>query len=78
MWTVYTAQKQNFFIASFPQTSETLAQVSLAFFPNFTQNLMSIRCSKHRSLIFATRRVEKNTSYQRHNFHTAGVNVFKS
>jgi hypothetical protein len=34
---------------------EHFTSVTLVF-PNFTQNLMSIRCSKNRSLIFATRR----------------------
>jgi uncharacterized protein YktB (UPF0637 family) len=45
------------FIASSPWASEeSIAQVSLASFHNFTQNLMLIHCSKNRSLIFATRR----------------------
>jgi len=37
---------------------------------------MSIRCSKNRLLISATRC--SNTFYQRHNFHTTGVNALKS
>jgi hypothetical protein len=46
----------DFFIAFSPYASESTAQVSLAFFPNFTQNLMLIGCSKNRSHVFATRR----------------------
>jgi len=50
--------------------------VSTAFFPNFTQNLMLILCSKNRTLIFPTN-VETYTSYQRQNFHITGVNMLK-
>jgi len=42
-----------------PQVSESIAQLSLVFIPNFAQNSMFIRCSKNLSLIFQTRR--KNT-----------------
>jgi hypothetical protein len=53
----YTSLKKtlDFLRASPPQASESIEQVSLAFIPNFTQNLMLICCSKNRSFIFATR-----------------------
>jgi hypothetical protein len=50
---------------------KNIAQVSLAFFPNFTQTLILICCSKNRSLIFATRR--RIT----HDLHTTGVNTLQ-
>jgi len=53
---LYHSETPDFFIAFPPYVSESTAQVSLAFFPNFTQNVMLIRFSKNRSLIFATRR----------------------
>jgi len=71
-------KKLYFSIVPPPQDSKSNAQVSLALFPNFTQNLMLICCSKNRSLILATRRRNTLTSYQRHNFHTTGVNAMKS
>jgi len=52
---------------------ESTAQVTLAFFPNFTQNQMLILCSKSRSVIDVV-----HTSYQRHNQHTTGSNALKS
>jgi hypothetical protein len=36
----------DFFIASHPLGAESIAQVSVAFFPNLTQNLMLIHFSK--------------------------------
>jgi hypothetical protein len=66
------ATHKDFFIAS-----ESIAQVSLASFPNFTQNLMLIRCSKNRSPFFATRRRNMHTSYQRRNLYTTGVDELK-
>jgi hypothetical protein len=38
-----------------PQALEDMAQVSLAFFPNFTQNFMLIHCFENQSLISVTR-----------------------
>jgi hypothetical protein len=58
-------------------SSERNAQVSLAFFPNFTQNLILICCSKT-DHSFLRRDVETHTSYKRHYFHTADVNALKS
>jgi hypothetical protein len=51
---VYATQK-HFFRASPLSALESTAQVSLTFFPNFTQNLMLIHCSKNLSFIFVTR-----------------------
>jgi hypothetical protein len=58
-------------------TSDRIAQVSLAFLPNFTQNLMLIRCAKTYHS-FLRRDVEIHTTYQIHNFHTTGVNALES
>jgi hypothetical protein len=59
-------------LAPLPQALETTAQLSFASFPNFTQNLMLIRCSKNRSLICAQQDVEIHASYQL-NFHTPAL-----
>jgi len=41
-----------FFVASPSQAAESIAQMSLALFPNFTENLMFIVCTKNWSLNF--------------------------
>jgi hypothetical protein len=43
------------FVVYFQDNIESSAQMSIAFFPNFTQNLMLIHSSKNQSLIFVMR-----------------------
>jgi hypothetical protein len=54
---------------------DPIESTMLHLLPDFSQNLILIRCSKNRSPIPATRRI--NTSYQRHIFHTTGVKALK-
>jgi hypothetical protein len=58
---LFYSKTLDFFIASLPQALESISQVLLALFPNFTQNVMLLHCSKTRSLIFAARR--RNTRF---------------